>query len=86
MNTIQVHWDEYIERTPYDSSAFPREVLKDAFYEGALSILNIQSFLLAENVSDSGAVQVIDGIYNEIDAYRNEKNMVFSTGRNKLEA
>jgi len=72
MNTVQSEWDSFKEKViPKDAPPVQLKEMRNAFYGGAWSMLNMLTEL--GNLSEKAAMGMIDGLEEEFKLFLAEK-------------
>jgi len=73
MNTIQSKWDSF--RTSVIPKNAPHVQVKEmsnAFFAGAISVINITDAISDSNISEDAGVEMLEGLHDECRRFVNE--------------
>lgn len=76
MNTIQEKWESFLNVIPKDAPKVQIRMMKQAFYAGSFSVLDIQMQISQDHISEDAAVQVLEGLHCELADYIDEINKI----------
>lgn len=73
MNTLQSQYESYSTFVmPKTASETQRIETKRAFYAGAMACFQLQQGIAAGNISDDAAVQMLEGMHDELRRFATE--------------
>lgn len=73
MNTVQEQWNAFSKLVvPKDASPYQKQEMRRSFYAGAEAMLRIQFAITEPSISENAAVEILEGLNQELTLFANE--------------